>query len=448
VIVGRARAPVGVVRRAPAAPTLSMRSRLEQGLDAASRTLLATVGRLASAHGVAAFVVGGLVRDVWLGRSDANRDLDVVVEGDAQALARALADALSGTLVEHERFLTASIALASGRRIDVVAARTERYESPGALPRVLPASIAQDLKRRDFTVNAMAVELTSGTFGLLDPLGGVADVARRRLRILHPLSFVEDPTRIFRAARYAARLGFGLDAWSVRCRALALELAPYPSLSAARIVAELERILDDHGAGRALALLARAGAFRLLAPRRRSTRRGVAWLSALPATLDWARVRGIGVPGLELVAVALAADRPALAPTTLAGLGLRGTPLARVQEALAAGPYLSAQLARATRPSEAARAVRAATPTALAWAHLAGDGESRDRLETVLAAQPGGRPVLDGDALLALGVVRGPEVAALLGALRDARLDGTIRDRQDEIDYARTWLAGRASKEG
>jgi tRNA nucleotidyltransferase (CCA-adding enzyme) len=449
VVVVRGKVPLGVVRRAPPPVMISMQARLEGALDAESRALLATVGRLAAAHGARAFAVGGLVRDAWLGRAPGRQDLDVVVEGDAPLVARALAAALGGTLVEHERFLTASVALPRGRRVDLVTARSERYEGGGALPRVLPAPIAEDLRRRDFTVNAMAVELASGTFGLLDPLGGAADVARRRLRILHPLSFVEDPTRIFRAARYAARLGFALDAWSVRCRALAVELAPYPALSPARIVTELARVLDDAAPGPALVALARAGAFRLLAPRHRATRATVAALGALPAALAWARGRSIAVPALEVLAAALAAGQaPDVAGAVLRGLGLAGAPLERAREALRQAPALGARLAAAGRPSEAARAVRGASPTALAWLRLTGDAAAEGRLERALEAERGARPLLGGQELLGLGVAQGPDVAAALGALRDARLDGEIRERQDEIDYVRAWLRRRTDKEG
>jgi tRNA nucleotidyltransferase (CCA-adding enzyme) len=445
VVVLRGRAPLGVVRRAPPPAGISLQARLERSLDAESRALLGLVGRLAADHGARAFAVGGLVRDAWLDGSTAQHDLDVVVEGDARRVARALAEARGGTLVEHERFLTASVALPDGRRIDVVTARSERYEEPGALPRVMPAAIAQDLRRRDFTVNAMAVELGSGAFGLLDPLGGAADVSRRRLRVLHPLSFVEDPTRIFRAARYAARLGFTLEAWSARCRALALELAPYPALSAARVTAELERILADPAAGVTLAALARAGAFRLLAARHRAGHATRARLLALPATLTWARAHGAVVP-LEILGAALAASQtPEVEGTVLRGLGLSGAPLGRVREALATMPALRERLAGARRPSEAARAVREAGPTTTAWLHLAGDADARARLERLAGHEADGRPLLGGDAVLGLGVPRGPEVAAVLSALRDARLDGEIRDRQGEMDYVRSWLQ---TKEG
>jgi tRNA nucleotidyltransferase (CCA-adding enzyme) len=333
--------------------------------------------------------------------------------------------------------------------VDLVTARSERYEGGGALPRVLPAAMAQDLRRRDFTVNAMAVELGAAGDGLLDPLGGVADIARRRLRILHPLSFVEDPTRIFRAARYAARLGFALDAWSTRARALALELAPYPALSPARIVAELERILDDAAPDVALVALARAGAFRLVAEGHRATRTTATVLGALPGALAWARARGLVAPRLEVLAVALAAGQtPAVAGAVLRGLGLSGAPRERVREAAAQATALGEGLAAARRASEAARALRAASPTALVWLRLAGEAATGERLDRALAAARDARPALGGADVLALGVARGPDVAAALEALRDARLDGAVRQAQDEIDYVRNWLANRTEKEG
>ena len=211
--------------------------------------------------------------------------------------------------------------------MDVVTARSERYEEPGALPRVMPASIVQDLRRRDFTVNAMAVELSSGSFGLLDPLGGAGDIARRRLRVLHPLSFVEDPTRIVRAARYAARLGFGLDAWSARCRALALEQAPYPALSAARVGAELERALAEDAAGGGTAPAGASGRVPVARARPSGARRAaLVRLRALPATLAWARAQAPVAP-LELLGAILAADQSeAVATATLRGLGLERGP--------------------------------------------------------------------------------------------------------------------------
>jgi tRNA nucleotidyltransferase (CCA-adding enzyme) len=442
VIVRDRRGPIGVVGRVPPPRRVSMQARFGRWLDADTRGLMATAGRLAEARGGGAFVVGGLVRDAWLGREPARRDLDLVVDGDGLAVARALADALGGTLVEHERFLTASVTLADGRRVDVATSRAERYEAPGALPHVMPAGIGQDLARRDFSANAMAVELASGGFDLLDPLGGTSDLARRRLRVLHPLSFVEDPTRIFRGARYAARLGLRPDAWTVRCRALALELAPYPALSGQRVATEVERILGDAEPAIALTSLARAGAFRLLHRRWHPGRAALARLTALPATLGWARP--LRAAPLEVTAVALAADQPAgVADAVLTGLGLTGAPLGRAREALERAPALLASLRAGDPASALARTLRGVSPTTLGWLHLVGDEAVRERLAWFAGEGRAVEPALGGDAVVGLGVPRGPEVAAVLGALRDARLDGQLRERAEEEAYVRAWIQHR-----
>ncbi len=198
---------VGAAGARPLSAGMSLADRLGRRLPAAAVDVLTKLAEAAAARHARAYLAGGVVRDALLGRDIGSPDLDVVVEGDGPGVARALASALGAPIVEHERFLTATVGPTPAGPVDVATARAERYETRGAVPRVMPSSIAQDLRRRDFTVNAMAVELASGTLALLDPHGGRQDLEARRLRILHPASFVEDPTRIFRAARYAARLG-------------------------------------------------------------------------------------------------------------------------------------------------------------------------------------------------------------------------------------------------
>ena len=325
----------GTISR-PAAPrTMPVRARLEKTLSPPTRALLAEISRVAAAQGARAFVAGGLVRDAWRGAA-AGGDLDVVVEGDGPAVARALADALRGTLVEHERFLTASVRAASHGRIDVATARSERYDAPGALPRVLPAPIGLDLQRRDFAVNAMAVEVTTDAWELLDPFGGLVDLERRRLRILHPLSFVEDPTRILRGARYAARLELRPDPWSTRCQALALA-ADQPSTVAEAMtgrlglngepLSELRRALTEapalarrvadaapSAAGRALRAASAAALVALHLAGGAARERVEWWLAqgrGIEPILGGDEVIGLGVARGPAVAAALAALRDA-----------------------------------------------------------------------------------------------------------------------------------------
>lgn len=181
----------------------------------AIRPLLAASARVGRKQRLAVYAVGGCVRDWLLGLS--SLDLDVVVAGDGVAFAGALAKPLRARVVEHGAFGTATLTCPDQRRVDVASARTERYRHPGAYPSVSPGSIQQDLARRDFTINAMAVRLGSGrTLAIVDPYNGRADLADRRIRALHPKSFLDDPTRIFRAVRFAQRFDFTIEPMTER----------------------------------------------------------------------------------------------------------------------------------------------------------------------------------------------------------------------------------------
>jgi tRNA nucleotidyltransferase (CCA-adding enzyme) len=193
---------------------------------------------------VPAYLVGGAVRDLLLG--EPRTDLDIAVEGDV----RSIADALGGEMIEHERFETAAVSV-DGHEIDIARTRSEAYERPGALPAVSPASITEDLARRDFTVNAMAVPL-AGEGMLIDPHGGADDLGAGVLRVLHDLSFADDPTRALRAARYAARLEMRLDPGTERL----LRLADLGTVSQDRVLAELARIAAERQPSAALKLIA------------------------------------------------------------------------------------------------------------------------------------------------------------------------------------------------
>jgi len=438
VVVRDRRGPVGAVAaRGATTATLPTARRVADRLSSDTRALLESIGRLAAARGARAFLVGGMVRDLWRDAEMTSADLDVVVEGDGLAVARELARALGGSVREHRRFLTASVEAPRTGRIDVTTARSERYESRGALPRVMPAGIDQDLRRRDFTINAMAIELHSGAFGLLDPLGGRAALVRRRLRVLHPLSYVEDPTRMFRAARYATRFGFAQDAATARARALALRLVPYAALSGQRLAAELERILAEARAELTLSRLGTDGAFRLLDPRYRFTASTAHLVAELPGALAWVRARGLGVEPVELGALAITGDQPqAIATAALERLAFAGEPLARLRHALAEGRALVARLRDANAPSARARVLREQAPVVLAWLWLVGDGRTRAVLDWYLGLARA-LVALSGDEVVALGVPRGPAVARVLAELRDGRLDGRITDRAMEIAQVR-----------
>lgn len=180
------------------------------------RPLLGVVARVARARRQTIYAVGGCVRDWLLGLPGLDLDL-MVEEGDGIAFARAAATALRARLVAHGAFGTATLTLPDKRRVDIATARTERYRQPGAYPSVAVGTLRQDLARRDFTINAMAARIGAGrTLPLVDPFKGRADLAARVVRVLHPKSFLDDPTRIFRAVRFAQRFGFVIESMTER----------------------------------------------------------------------------------------------------------------------------------------------------------------------------------------------------------------------------------------
>ncbi|RJP60210.1 MAG: CBS domain-containing protein [Candidatus Auribacter fodinae] len=191
-------------------PTHISRDVIKQSINEDVFRLLMRISDLAQEYDCTAFLVGGFVRDVLMKRE--NYDIDIVVEGDGMRFARILSEEFGGTCTTHSKFSTGVVVLSEKLRIDIATARLEYYEFPGALPTIELASIKHDLSRRDFSINAMAIRLNKNRFGeLIDFFGGQQDIKNKVIRVLHNLSFVEDPTRVFRAVRFEQRFGFTID---------------------------------------------------------------------------------------------------------------------------------------------------------------------------------------------------------------------------------------------
>ena len=204
------------------------------------------------------WLVGGAVRDLILGRTP--REVDLLVAGDALGLAHLFSEAVPNSrLSVHERFRTASVTGAD-LNIDVAGARTETYDRPGALPAVRPTSVEADLARRDFSINAMAMRISGEDAGcLLDPHGGLADLRARLLCVLHDRSFHDDPTRLWRAARYQARLGFSFDESTSQLAVSAVAGGCTETVSPERHGGEFKRMLDEPQPSNGLAIAAELG---------------------------------------------------------------------------------------------------------------------------------------------------------------------------------------------
>ena len=236
-----------------------MRLVMDGRMNRRRREWLQGVGRLGETLALPVYLVGGPVRDLIMGRVEL--DTDISVEGDALEFARILAHRDTAQVVTYPEFQSAIVTYTDGKYLDVVATRSETYSQPGALPHVSRADIAEDLKRRDFTINAIAMDLRPRSFGqLLDPYEGYEHLRQGLLQGLHERTFIDDPTRILRAARFTVRLGLRIDAPTAQwLEAATADNAP-ATVSPQRIVTELRYLFAESTARWALALLGKWGA--------------------------------------------------------------------------------------------------------------------------------------------------------------------------------------------
>ncbi len=233
---------------------------LETQLPESIKVLLQQLGQVADQLGLRIYLVGGFVRDLLLRQP--NLDVDVVVEGDGIGFAEAFAKTIPCRVRTHEKFGTAVIVFPDGFKVDIASARLEYYDRPAVLPRVEHASIRHDLYRRDFTINTLTLSLNQDSFGqMLDFFGGQRDLKDKSIRVLHNLSFIEDPTRLFRAVRFEQRLGFCIGRQTERLMRGAVRLRSVKKIAGPRILNELEQILDEP---RVVPALARLEQFELL----------------------------------------------------------------------------------------------------------------------------------------------------------------------------------------
>ncbi|BDQ32685.1 CBS domain-containing protein [Pseudodesulfovibrio portus] len=261
-------------------------AQVKNRLPQAMLDLLKAAGDLGQELGWEVYAVGGFVRDILLGRP--NLDLDLVVEGDGILFARKFAEKLGGRVKAHTKFKTAVVILDDGRRVDVATARLEYYEYPAALPTVELSSIKMDLYRRDFTVNALALRINPGRFGqLVDFFGAERDIRNRTIRVLHSLSFVEDPTRILRAIRFERRFDFQIGGQTMRLIKNALNLELFSKLSGTRVMHELQWIMNEEDPLACLMRMEELGIMEAIHPLLKLSRDRVQVLTELVKVHNW-----------------------------------------------------------------------------------------------------------------------------------------------------------------
>lgn len=382
------------------------------------------------------YLVGGTVRDILLG--EPNFDVDVAVEGDAIQLAHSLADALDGRVRAHRKFGTAVVVYGDDERVDVVTARTEFYDAPAALPSVEHATIREDLFRRDFTINAMAVSLKGDDFGrLVDPFSGRRDLDAKTIRILHNLSFIDDPTRIFRAIRYESRYGFRMDDHTQRLARGTIEMGLVGDLSSARLRDELIALLEEGDAGASMLRLAELGAGAAIHPHLSADEEAVHLLERLRALNE---DYGTAVPAWRLAFAVLARRMtPDEVYAWLERLKVQRRDGERIASAVTVAPRLVERLrAGSVEPADVVAAADPYAPDAPLFA-LALD--ARPELDDYFKRLRNVQLEVSGSDLAELGLGESPEVGEILAELRRRKLNGQLDGRESELAAARELIS-------
>ena len=436
---------------------LNLSKKMSSILPAGIVKLLKKIGRMSNAHGYAAFVVGGLVRDLVLGVK--NLDLDIVVEGEAIKMGHALASDLGAAIVVHKKFGTCSVVTKDKLKIDLATARKEVYEKPAALPTVQFSSLKDDLVRRDFTINAMAVSINGGSFGqLIDFFGGKRDLAHGRIKAMHDGSFIDDPTRIFRAIRFESRFGFTIDHHTEELVKNAIEQSMFDKVEPQRIRDELILILKEARPLDALKRMAELDELRFIHPaikldsdlirlyngadeacrwydhsrsRKRVLERWLIYLMALFEDLTYSQVSAIcnrfvfrGSDSLRALSYKRHAKKTSAALVSDAGMA--PSRIYRLLEPLSFEVILLIMARTALMPSQARAAL------------------AKSRIKDFLQEYNGTRIKTRGDDLKAMGLKPSRDFKIILDKVLYSRIDGKLKTKADELEFIRRLIRARA----
>lgn len=402
--------------------------------------MLKQFGSHAQGLGFRAYAVGGFVRDLLLRRS--NLDIDIVVEGDAIEFARAFAEEHHIRCKFHRKFNTAMLIFPDGQRVDVASARFEYYQQPAALPIVEFSSLKMDLYRRDFTINVLAIALNPDEFGqLIDFFSGQRDIKEKIIRVLHNLSFVEDPTRILRAVRFEQRFGFKIGKHSAALIRNAVRMGLIQKLGGHRFFHEIQLVLEEQDPLPALRRMAEFGVMPVLAPGMVFDKKMEAVFARLKEVISWYRLSFLDEPldrwWIYLLALfsELSREDVETAATRLLLTSAQRDRMLWTHENVSR-LLRSFFLAQERKPSEIYRALQPFHPEELLF--LMGKAEKEATRKAVSHFFHRYRNVqteVKGKDLKELGIPPGKIYRVLLDELLDARLNGEVRTRTEEFQY-------------
>jgi tRNA nucleotidyltransferase (CCA-adding enzyme) len=406
---------------------MNLARQIEQYLPGQLLQLVKEISGQAANSGQRVYLVGGVVRDLLLGYS--NFDLDLAAEGDAVKLAQQVAETSQAKLLAHHRFGTAKLRY-DNFTLDLATARKETYARPGVLPAVTPGTIKDDLIRRDFSINAMAISLAPDDYGeLIDPHQGRSDLEHRLIRILHPRSFTDDATRILRGVCYEQRFGFELEPETDRL--LKRDIPMLDTISGDRIRHELEHIFEEKRPELVIKRLGDLGVLDRLSP----SLKGDGWIAE---KFDEARrlKKPNQLPSLYFCLLIYSFSERDI-EQFLARLNIPAKSSRAMRDTLRLKTSLPTMDKPSLKPSQVYYLLREYEPVAIQANAIATESSTIHRhLQLFLTKLRYVRASLDGEELKKLGLSAGPQMGKILEVLHKAKLDGEVRTRADEKKLA------------
>jgi tRNA nucleotidyltransferase (CCA-adding enzyme) len=404
--------------------------------------LLQTVGEVAEKNGYAAYAVGGFVRDLLLRIK--NLDLDIVIEGNGIQFAKIIAKQLGGKIRTHEKFNTAVVILPDGFKIDIATARLEYYEHPAAMPTIEMSSIKLDLFRRDFTINAMAIHLNPDTFGtLIDFFNCQNDIKDRQIRILHNLSFVEDPTRVFRAIRLEQRMGFQLGKHTEKLIKNAVKMNLFDRIAGNRLLTELQLILSEEYPLPAIRRMAQFDLLKFLHPALRFDSRLEQILEETNRALAWHKLLYLDEPCEQWLVyfLAVAAElglKEMLALCTTLAVPDRFKNHIKKTKTEAGRVIKSLDGRRPLRPSEIYWLLHDMSHEGLLYLMgISRKNGGKKAVSLYVTQLRHVTPEINGADLMKLGYKSGPIFRTILDSVLEAKLDGLLASKDDEMAFVK-----------
>jgi len=407
--------------------------------------ILKSIGAKAEKIGFDAYVVGGFVRDLYLYRN--NEDLDIVIEGDGIVFAKEYARSVQARIHTYEKFGTAVIIFPDNFKIDVASARMEYYKFPAALPTVEMSSIKLDLFRRDFTVNTLSIQLNPGKFGtLIDFFAAQKDLKEKTIRVLHNLSFVEDPTRVFRAIRFEQRFGFSIGKLTSGLIDNAVKMDFFRRVSGRRVFAELRQILEEENPTSAIIRLHEYALLPVIHPSIELTKELVALFDSVKKVLSWHDLLFLEEPYMKWAVYFLALTRRCDLET-----------IRKICDRIEIAPrYRSIFTKDRFDADRCMHWMERHQPLANSTLYHQLTGFKIELILYMMAATKYEnikrsiskyftrlrhiQPAVTGKDLLAMGLDPGPVFKEILHAVLDAKLNGQLKTRNDELNFVKEYV--------